>query len=115
MRLISRARATLVALIATSLPGSLGAQTVAITGGRVFPVSSAAIDSGTVLIRDGRIVAVGRNVTVPAGAERVDATGKWVTPGLVNAATQLGLVEIGQVAETRQNVARGDGDAIAAA
>ncbi|MGH7719904.1 MAG: amidohydrolase family protein [Gemmatimonadaceae bacterium] len=88
---------------------------MAITGGRVFPVSGEPIDNGTVLIRDGRIVAVGQNVTIPANAERVDATGKWVTPGLVNASTQLGLVEIGQVADTRQATARGDGDAIAAA
>jgi imidazolonepropionase-like amidohydrolase len=107
---MSIAVATTVAC-ATALP----AQTVAITGGRVFPVAGPPIDNGTVLIRDGRIVAVGANVSVPDGAERVDATGKWVTPGLINAATQLGLVEIGLVADTRQNSARGDGDAIAAA
>ncbi|HJR64558.1 MAG TPA: amidohydrolase family protein [Gemmatimonadaceae bacterium] len=94
---------------------ALPAQTIAITGGRVFPVGGAPIDNGTVLIRDGRITAVGSNVTVPDGAERIDATGKWVTPGLINAATQLGLVEIGLVADTRQTTARGDGDAIAAA
>jgi imidazolonepropionase-like amidohydrolase len=43
----------------------------------------------------GRIIAVGRDVPIPAGAERVDATGKWVTPGLINAATNLGLSEAG--------------------
>jgi imidazolonepropionase-like amidohydrolase len=87
--------------------GPLAAQTVAITGGTVYPVSGPKIENGTVLIRDGRIVAVGANVTVPPDAERVDATGKWVTPGLVNAATQLGVVEIGAVAETRDVAARG--------
>jgi imidazolonepropionase-like amidohydrolase len=107
---LSIAIATIVACT-TALP----AQTIAITGGRVFPVGGAPIDNGTVLIRDGRITAVGANVTVPDGAERIDATGKWVTPGLINAATQLGLVEIGLVADTRQTTARGDGDAIAAA
>ncbi|MEO5588193.1 MAG: amidohydrolase family protein [Gemmatimonadaceae bacterium] len=86
---------------------SANAQTVAITGGKVYPVSSAPIENGTVLMRDGKIVAVGANVTIPADAQRVDATGKWVTPGLINAATQLGLVEISAVPDTRDNTARG--------
>jgi imidazolonepropionase-like amidohydrolase len=89
------------------------AQTVAITGGKVYPVSGAPIENGTVLIRDGKIVAVGTNVAIPAGAERVDASGKIVTPGLVNSATQLGLVEVGFAAGTRETNARAR-DAIAA-
>lgn len=104
------AGAALVASIATPAV----AQTIAITGGRVFPVSGPVIESGTVLIRDGRIVAVGADVAVPADARRVDATGKWVTPGLLDAATHLGVVEIGAVGETRDFAARGR-DAIAAA
>src|SRR5690348_12597264 len=91
-----------------------GAQTIAITGGRVLPVSGAPIERGTVLIRDGRIAAVGADVAVPADAQRVDATGKIVTPGLVNAATQLTVVDIGAVANTRNMSARGR-DGIAAA
>lgn len=78
------------------------AQTVAITGGKVYPVSGPVIEGGTVLFRDGKIVAVGRDVAVPADARRIDATGKIVTPGLVNAATELGLTEIGAVGSTRE-------------
>ncbi|MGI8617783.1 MAG: amidohydrolase family protein [Gemmatimonadaceae bacterium] len=91
-----------------------GAQTVAITGGRVFPVSGPVIDNGTVLIRDGKIVAVGADVAVPAGARTIDATGKWVTPGLINSSSQLGLSEIGSVQSTGDATARGR-DQIAAA
>ncbi len=98
-----------IALLGLSAAAS-HAQTIAITGGKVYPVSGAPIENGTVLIRDGKIVAVGANVTVPADAQRVDAAGKWVTPGLFNASTQLGLVEIGQVTDTRDmNARRGDG------
>src|SRR5690348_13825133 len=79
----------------------LAAQTIAITGGTVFPVSGPATERGTVLIRDGRIAAVGADVAVPADAQRIDATGKIVTPGLVNAATELGILDIGAVAQTR--------------
>lgn len=87
--------------------GSAQAQTVAITGGTVYPVSGAPIQNGTVLIRDGKIVAVGTNVTVPSDAERIDASGKIVTPGLIDASTQLGLVEIGAEPSTRDANARG--------
>ncbi len=102
------------AVAAAAFAQSLCAQTIAITGGRVYPVSGPLIENGTVLIRDGRIVAVGANVNVPADAQRVDATGKWVTPGLIDAATELGAVEIGAVPETREAFARGQ-DAVAAA
>jgi imidazolonepropionase-like amidohydrolase len=97
-----RAR-TLVALAATAFvavaPAAHG-QTVAITGARVFPVSGPPINAATVLIRDGRIAAVGANVAVPAGARRIDAAGKWVTPGLVDAMTALGVTEISAVNNT---------------
>jgi imidazolonepropionase-like amidohydrolase len=83
------------------------AQTIAITGGTVYPVSGAAITNGTVLIRDGRIVAVGAGVDIPADAQRIDAAGKIVTPGIVNAATELSVVDIGAVGATRNVSARG--------
>src|SRR5260370_32479076 len=53
------------------------AQTIAITGGTVYPVSGPKLANATVLIRDGRIAAVGTTVTVPPDATRIDATGKW--------------------------------------
>jgi len=87
---------SLMASAALSIaPHVAQAQTVAITGGRVFTVSGPPIDNATVLIRDGRIVAVGAIVTVPSDAQRIDAAGKWVTPGLINAGTRLGIGEIG--------------------
>ena len=105
---------TIIAAATVAAP-ALDAQTIAITGGRVFPVSGPPIDNGTVVITDGRITAVGANVTIPSGAQRIDATGKWVTPGLINPATQLGLVEVSAVGDTRDAAARGRGDAINAA
>ncbi len=97
----SRSGALALVLLLAAAFAPLSAQTIAITGGRVFPVSGPPIDNGTVLIRDGRIVAVGPDVTIPQGAERIDASGRWVTPGIVNAATQLGLIEIGAEPTTR--------------
>ncbi len=91
-----------------------GAQTVAIVGGKVYPVSGAPIENGTVVITNGRITAVGTNVPVPAGAQRIDAAGKIVTPGFVNSSTQLGVVEIGFDGPQTDPRARGK-DNIAAA
>jgi len=74
--------------------------TYAITGGTVHTMTGAPIEGGTVLVQDGRIVAVGRDVSIPQGAVRIDATGRQVTPGLIDSGTQVGLVEVGAVAGT---------------
>src|SRR5262245_5969427 len=84
------------------------AQTIAITGGTVYPVSGPKIENATVIIRDGRIAAVGANVAVPSGATRIDASGKWVTPGLINGTGQMGLREISSVQNTNESTLRGN-------
>jgi imidazolonepropionase-like amidohydrolase len=84
------------------------AQTIAITGGTVYPVSGPKLEHATVLIRDGKIAAVGTNVSVPADATRIDATGKWVTPGFIDGGGQMGLVEISAVPGTRDGSLQGD-------
>ena len=66
---------------------------LAIMGGRVVPVAGPPFEDGVVLISDGRIEAVGRDVRVPEAAERLDAAGKVVLPGLVDAHTHLGVHE----------------------
>lgn len=78
-------------LLALTLTTAAEAQTIAITGGTVYPVSGPKIPGGTVVLRDGKIVAVGANVAIPGGATRVDAAGRWVTPGLIHLRTTLGL------------------------
>jgi len=89
---------------------------VAIEGGTVYTMTGAPIEGGTVLIRDGRIAAVGRDVAVPAGARRVDARGKRVTPGLFESHTRIGLSEVGAVPGTNDyTLADQDEDRIMAA
>jgi imidazolonepropionase-like amidohydrolase len=103
-----------IALLAAALllaPLTARAETIAIVGGTIEPVGAPRIANGTVLVRDGRIVAVGSHVPVPAGARRIDARGKLVTPGLINVETVLGLVELGEESSTRNASAH---DAVAA-
>ena len=89
--------ALLVALMASASP----AQTVAITGGTVaLGDGSEPIQGGTVVVRNGRIVAAGAGIAVPAGAQVVDARGKWVTPGIVAGFSRVGLAEVDAVEAT---------------
>lgn len=106
-------RALSAVFVAAALATSAGAQTIAITGGKVYTMSGVPIENGTVILRDGRIAQVGANLAVPAGAQRIDASGKIVTPGFINSATELGLVDVGAERPTRDVSARGK-DAIAA-
>ena len=66
----------------------------AIVGGRVVPVEGEPIEGGTVLIRDGRIAAVeGPGFAVPSGVTVVEAAGKWVLPGFIDAHAHAGVSE----------------------
>jgi imidazolonepropionase-like amidohydrolase len=70
---------------------------IAITGGHVVPIEGQPIPGGTVLVADGKIAAVGGpDLEVPPGVPTVDAAGKWVLPGLVDAHTHLGAREEGE-------------------
>jgi imidazolonepropionase-like amidohydrolase len=84
------------------------AQSYALTNARIHTVSGAVIERGTVVIANGRIAAVGANVAVPAGAQVIDATGKTVTPGLLDSSTGLGTVEIGQAVGTNDQASTTD-------
>lgn len=68
----------------------------AIRNARVITVSGADIENGTVVIRDGRIDAVGAGVSIPSGAQVIEGRGLSIYPGMFDAGTSLGLVEVGQ-------------------
>ena len=70
------------------------AGTYAIRNAHIVTVSGADIDNGTVVIRDGRIQAVGANVSVPAGAQVIEGRGLSVYPGMIDLGTAIGLIEI---------------------
>ncbi len=96
------ARVACAALLTAPLSAQLGSYnpepgprgTFAIRGGTIVPVTGADIPGGTVVIQDGKITAVGANVTVPAGATVIDATGLRVYPGMIESKTTMGLFEI---------------------
>ena len=93
-------------MLAIALATPATAQTVAITGGTVaIGDGSAPIERGTVIVRDGRIVSAGAGIAVPAGAQVIDASGKWVSAGIVAGFTKLGIVEVEGVSQTDDSAA----------
>jgi imidazolonepropionase-like amidohydrolase len=107
------AAAAAIALAAAPLRAQLGSfnpppgpqGTFAIRNARIVPVSGPEIPNGTVVISGGKIQAVGANVSVPAGAQVIDATGLSVYPGMMDAGTSIGLSEIPQGAASTVDVA----------
>jgi len=97
-------RVVLILVAACVLTSISSAQTpptaYAITHAKIFTLAGAVIDDGMLVIRDGKIAAVGASVEVPAGAQVIDAKGLQVYPGLFDAITQMGLREIGAVSAT---------------
>lgn len=81
------------------------AGTFAIVGAKIVTVSGAVIENGTVVIQNGKITAVGAGASVPSGAERIDGKGLSVFPGMIDAATGMGLAEIGQGANATIDIA----------
>lgn len=80
------------------------AETIAIVGAKLYTVTAESpVENGTVVMRDGRIVAAGASVEVPADARRIDGRGRSVTPAFVNSATQLGLTEVSSVDSTNDH------------
>jgi len=64
---------------------------IAVTNGKVMTITGGTLARGTVLVEDGRIAAVGEDIEIPEDAQVVDATGKVVMPGLIDAHCHVGL------------------------
>ena len=93
-------------LVAALLCGTAHADTIAITGGTVaIGDGSQPVPNGIVVIRDGRVVAAGANVAVPAGAQVIDAHGKWVAAGIVAGFSSEGIVDGEGIEETYDGAA----------
>lgn len=91
-----------------AIPGRDAGHPVALVGGTVHPVSGPAVEGGTVVFEGGKIVALGKDVPVPENAERVDLAGGHVYPGLFEAMSDIGLIEIDAVRATNDKAETGE-------
>lgn len=103
-----------VVLAVPALPAQ--AQSTALVGGTVYPVDGPEIEDGVVLLAGDTIAAVGPrdDVSIPNDARRIDVSGQVVTPGLMDAATATGLIEVSAIGSTRDHALASD-DAVRAA
>lgn len=96
--------AVLFAAVCTAGPYASGQSqaptSYALTHAKIFTLAGPPIEDGTLVIRDGKIAAVGFNIEVPQGAQVIDAKGLQIYPGLFDPITQMGLSEIGAVGAT---------------
>ena len=81
-------------------PAQTPSTSYAITHAKIFTLTGPPIDDGILVIRDGKIAAVGTNVDIPSGAQVIDGKGLQVYPGLFDPVTQIGLSEISAVSAT---------------
>jgi imidazolonepropionase-like amidohydrolase len=87
---VSSWKASVLAVI--SLAASAQTNPIAFTGARIIPISGPEIPSGTLLVQNGKILAVGA-VNIPSGTQTIDATGKIIMPGIVDSHSHIGGVE----------------------
>jgi imidazolonepropionase-like amidohydrolase len=90
---VRAARAFCASAFAAALvaPGVLAAQDIAIKNATILTITRGDIQNGTILVRNGKITAVGTNVTIPAGVRTIDGTGKFVMPGVIDAHSHAAL------------------------
>jgi hypothetical protein len=91
---------TLACFILATLPLIAADDSFMIRGATVHPVSSPEIQNGSILVRDGKIVGVGRNLAIPKGVKVIEGKGMHVYPGMIDSGTEIGLSEISAVRES---------------
>ncbi|MEM6266094.1 MAG: amidohydrolase [Pseudomonadota bacterium] len=94
----------LLALAASALalsPAPAAAQDLVVTNAKlVLGDGSEPLDGATLVVRDGKVTAAGRDISVPADLPTIDAAGAWVTPGLFASVTTLGIWDVGAVSQS---------------
>ncbi|MCH7760455.1 amidohydrolase family protein [candidate division TA06 bacterium] len=83
------------------IPGRRQERPVALVGGMIHPVNGETLKKGTLVFDQGKITAIGKEISIPQGAESIDISGKHLYPGLISGNTTMGLTEIGAVRATR--------------
>ncbi len=78
----------------TPVPAKKQEKPIVLTGGTIHTVSGAIIENGMILFENGKITAIGKDITLPGNVEKIVVTGKHIYPGFINPASNIGLNEI---------------------
>lgn len=74
-------------------------QDLVLRGGTVLTITQGTIENGTVVIKNGKITAIGKDVKIPAGAKVIDVTGKYVMPGVIDSHSHIGLTDVNEATD----------------
>jgi len=75
------------------------AQDLALKGGTLLTLAGGTIENGTILVRGGRITAIGRDISIPAGVRVIDVGGKYVMPGIIDSHVHIALPGMSDINE----------------
>ena len=89
-----------VTIVSAQIPAPPQMQPVVLENGTIHTITGTAITNGSILFDNGKIMAVGENISFPDNAIKIDISGKHVYPGIIESASQLGLQEVGAVRAT---------------
>jgi len=89
-----------LSIASTPVPAKKQDKPIVLVGGTIHTISGLVIENGMISFDKGKIIAVGKNVEIPVGAEKIDVAGKHIYPGLINAASNMGLNEIEAIRAT---------------
>lgn len=92
----------LTACVLQPLAAEEAAEVFFIHGAKIHTVTSGTIEEGAILIREGKIAEIGTGISMPEGAEVIDATGMVITPGLIDSHSHLGLGASGGTTEDNE-------------
>jgi len=87
----------LVAMIL--MASSIWAQDIALKGGTILTITNGTIENGTIVIQKGKIAAVGKDVTIPAGIPVIDVTGKFIMPGVIDSHSHIALTDVNEATD----------------
>ena len=94
-----RVRFSLLYAVLFVLTMSAWSQDLALKGGTILTVTRGTIENGTVVIQKGKITAVGEDVPIPEGIKVIDATGKYVMPGIIDSHTHIALTDVNEATD----------------
>jgi imidazolonepropionase-like amidohydrolase len=78
---------------------NIWAQDIALKGGTILTITNGTIENGTIVIQRGKITAIGKNVNIPAGIMVIDATGKFIMPGVIDSHSHIALTDVNEATD----------------
>ncbi len=82
-----------------TLAAGVWAQDLALKGGTILTITNGTIENGTILIQEGKITAVGKDITIPDGTRVIDVTGKFIMPGIIDSHSHIALTDVNEATD----------------